>query len=282
MPKLARLKPVFLLLAGLVCALLIWTAFHFLGPRNLAEVENFGSGKPLDLEKVANYSVEELIDRLQDVAVQGLGTHSTAWAEGFLATDEEPRFRGGVLGSAKPAVSPMMRELVRRGVSGLPGLLDHLEDRRPTCLVIKHFGGGFGGMWHSDEYDCRYADQDKQPPGVNTRREDDLTSVGGYRVRVGDLCFVAIGQIVNRRMHLVRYQPSACIVLNSPVETPSLAEAVRKDWGGLTAEHHEESLIEDSKDSSEYVTAPALVRLRFYYPKAAARMVPKDEMKELP
>jgi len=71
-------------------------------------------------------------------------------------------------------------------------------------------------------------------------------------------------------------------VINSPVETPALAEAVRTDWGGLTAEQHEQSLIEDAKDRSEHASAAALARLRFYYPQAAARIVPKDEKQESP
>ena len=78
-------------------------------------------------------------------------------------------------------------------------------------------------------------------------------------------------------MNVVRYQPTACIVINSPVETPALAAAVRNDWGGLTAEQHERSLIDDSKNPSEYAIAAALARLRFYYPEAAARIVPKDQ-----
>jgi hypothetical protein len=232
----------------------------------------FGSRKPLDHTKLTSYTVEKLIDALQDEASEGLGTYSTAWADGFLASDKEAKFRGGILGSAKPNVSPVMRELVRRGVAALPNLMVHLEDRRLSCLVIQLPFGGFGGMWHSDEYEPRYSDKEKQPPDVNQDRGAMERGIAGeYKVRVGDLCFVIIGQIVNRRMSVVRYQPSGCIVINSPVETPALAQAVKADWAGLTAQQHEASLIEDSKDSSEYGVAAALARLRFYYPESAAR-----------
>jgi hypothetical protein len=165
-----------------------------------------------------------------------------------------------------------MRELVRRGLASLPNLMDHLEDRRLTRLVITLPIGGVGLMWHSDEYEPRYSDENKQPPNVNqVRGAIDRRIAGEYEVRVGDLCFVVIGQIVNRRLNVVRYQPTACIVINSPTETPALAEAVKMDWAGLTAEQHEASLIEDAKDSSEYAVAAALTRLRFYYPEAAAQ-----------
>lgn len=229
-------------------------------------------GKPLDHTKLADYDTRELIDALQDETLQGLGTHSTAWAEGFLASDDEPRFRGGILGSEKPKVSPVMRELVRRGVAVLPSLMDHLEDQRPTQLVIKLPFRSFGGMWHSDEYEPRYTDENKQPPDVNQARDERERHIREYKVRVGDLCFVIIGQIVNRGINVVRYQPTACIVINSPVETPALAKAVKKDWAGLTGEQHAASLIDDLKNSSEYTVAGAKARLRYYYPKTAARV----------
>ena len=256
MPKLARRTIIFFLAMGLVCAFVISAAYF-----------HFSVRKRLDVDRVADYTVEELIDGLQDVESQGLGTHSTAWADGFLASDEEPQFRGGVLGSAKPNVSPVMRELVRRGLSALPGLMDHLSDSRPTRLVIN---SQFGGMWHSSEYESRYAGKEKQPLGVNKGREDELWIDREYRVRVGDLCYVVIGQIVNRRMNVVRYQPTACIVINSPVETPALADAVRKDWEGLSKEQHRESLVRDALHGSHYGVPAALVRLFFYYPEDAA------------
>ncbi len=81
-----------------------------------------------DREKPQDLKTSELIHRLRDISDEGIGTHSTAWASGFLAIDEEPRFNGGVFGSRKPTVSPIMRELVRRGVAALPELLEHLQD----------------------------------------------------------------------------------------------------------------------------------------------------------
>src|SRR5439155_18821425 len=75
------------------------------------------AGASPPLEKL---TTEKLIDKLQEESAQGIGTHATAWASGFLAIDEEPRFRGGILGSKKPVRSPVLRELVRRGVGALP------------------------------------------------------------------------------------------------------------------------------------------------------------------
>ena len=64
-----------------------------------------------------------------------------------------------------------------------------------------------------------------------------------YTVRVGDLCYVALGQIVNRRYYIVgpdfgngiAYDGVFLLEINSPVERPALAAAARADWGHLTA-----------------------------------------------
>ena len=52
---------------------------------------------------------------------------------------------------------------------------------------------------------------------------------GTYTVKVADVCYTLIGQIVNRHLLAVRYQSSGGPIVNSPLEAPSLAEKVRKD-----------------------------------------------------
>lgn len=223
---------------------------------------------------VGKLDVPALVDMLQREEDQGIGTHATANASGFLAVDQEPRFVCGILGSPKPKTSPVMRELVRRGLSALPSLIAHVSDARPTGLVIVHTSS-MGTLWQSDEYDPRSIDPGKQPPGVNaelathTWIEKARKSTGRYTVCVGDLCYVAIGQIVNRNLSVVRYQPTACIVVNSPVQTPALAAAVRQDWSRLTPDQHRESLSRDVRSMDPGATGGAMVRLLFYYPKEA-------------
>ncbi len=55
-----------------------------------------------------------------------------------------------------------------------------------------------------------------------------------HTVTVGDLCWVALGQIVNRRFDAVRYQPTAIIIVSSPTLSPTLCKQVRADWANLT------------------------------------------------
>jgi hypothetical protein len=215
--------------------------------------------------RLSSLKTSRLIDRLVDVCAEGIGTHSMAWAEGFIALDEDPEFGGGVLGSSKPEISPIMRELVRRGVKALPDLIAHLDDSRATKVVVGD-NRFFDAKWHKDEYDPRYRDPRKQPAGLNSApRINYKRFIEKYKVHVGDLCYVAIGQIINRQLYAVRYQPSGCLVVNSPVETPSLAAAVRQDWSGLTAEGHRQSLRHDALDPSPFAAPAALKRLWFYY-----------------
>lgn len=226
-------------------------------PQSLSEV---------DLEGAEN---GQLIDQLVVASDYGVGFHPTAWTSGFIAVEGEPRFEGGILGSTRPSVNPAMRELVKRGVAALPDLIAHLSDERETRLSIsKH--GFMGATWHSDEYDPRFRDEERAPKGLNTRKEDLLNKP--YALRVGDLCYVAVGQIVNRRLNAVRYQPSGCYVINSPVATPGLAEAVKREWAGLTAHDHERSLVSDAQSPFWAGPPPALERLAFYYPESAEKV----------
>jgi hypothetical protein len=96
---------------------------------------------------------------------------------------------------------------------------------------------------------------------------------GPYLVKVGDVCFVLIGQIVNRNLTAVRYEPPGGLIVNSPIETPSLGERVRADWDNLDAQGHEASLLADIKASPNMsYFRGGLAQLRFYYPNAYATL----------
>lgn len=212
--------------------------------------------------ELGSLSTEDLITQLTEESNQGIGSHATAWASGFVAIDDEPRFNGGILGSAKPAASPVMRELVRRGLAALPLLINQLADSRSTKLTV---GDGFIGKWFADEYDARDSNSTKRE-GVNTEKRVNFED---YMLRVGDLCYVAVGQIVNRELNAVRYQPSLCLVVNSPVEHPALGAAVKDDWSKLSAQDHQLSLEQDAMiPHSSLVPGAGLKRLVFYYPTA--------------
>jgi hypothetical protein len=63
------------------------------------------------------------------------GLHSTALFWRFHR-DASAQFDLGVLGSVAPKRFPQMVALVRRGTRSLPSLIKHLNDERPTRLVV--------------------------------------------------------------------------------------------------------------------------------------------------
>src|SRR5215470_17836773 len=161
-----------------------------------------------------------------------------------------------------------MRELVRRRVNALGALIEHLGDRRSANLTID----SNLLMWREfdDEYDPRIRPASRpvcNAECIEKKLKEARTFTGPYVVKVADVCFVLIGQIVNRRLTAVRYQPTGGLIVNSPVETPSLGIRTRADWDHLDSQAHKASILADLKADEEiFRFAPALVRLRFYYP----------------
>ncbi len=216
--------------------------------------------------------LDALIDELTGVGSPTPGVDGMAWYSAFLADGAAPKFQGGVLGTPTPAVPPQMRELVRRGLAALPVLIRHLGDNRPTKLVVGGLlpeGGFYMFQYFSDEYDPRVRAADPRKPRSGASDRVFVGSFSGrYTVKVGDLCYVLVGQIVNRRLVAVRYQPSSGLVINSPLEAPDLIDRVEKDWSGLEAQGHKASLLADIQDDDAPRSRAALIRLRFYYPDA--------------
>ena len=113
------------------------------------------------------------------------------------------------------------------------------------------------------------------------------TSVEKYTVKVGDVCFVAIGQIVGRHYNAIRYQPTACIVINSPTHDPMICRQVRQLW---TSDRPRQALLDslltdyatqgvfngkslDGWDLGSQFQIHAAMRLLYYFPKEAAPLI---------
>ena len=237
-------------------------------------------------------SVLQLIDDLTQIDRPTIGLDGGALYDGFLVNESSIHLQVGVLGVPPANVPPQMLELVKRGPDALPELLKHLDDRRPTKMEVGNKDKststqqvGVDAFWwtaFSDEYDPRSTDWRVNPQTKNAPRPSWLDGkqkdfTGRYAVRVGDVCYVLIGQIVNRRLTAVRYQPSGGLIVNSPIEAPVLAEQIKNDWGGVNSETLMSSLLSDIHPSdpkmmtdwyrSHYVSG-ALERLRFYFPSA--------------
>src|SRR5262249_48770769 len=140
--------------------------------------------------------------------------------------------------------------------------LDHLTDKRRTKILIQ---GGPGGFWvHEDEK------KDGKKKAVK-EEEFDLfagSRISAHAVTIGDLCYVALVQIVNRYYSAVRYIPPRIVGLKSPTHAPSIAKELRAQWGGLTPAKHRASLLADlMQEEDNDLRIAAAKRLAYYYPK---------------
>jgi ankyrin repeat protein len=213
--------------------------------------------------------IAALIDKLAEVSAPDIGYSSSVRGETFAPLDAQGQVFVIRLFEKPLRRSDTMRQLVKHGLAALPHLLDHLGDRRPTPLRVEGEGDGPGGLFFLEglDYNCRTdkpaAPNSARPAPAKKPRETSHT------VTVGDLCMVAVGQIVNRDYDAVSHGPMAVTFVTSPTHTPALRDEVRKAWGSLTAERHRASLVADFlKPDDEWRRIGACKRLAYYYPDA--------------
>ncbi len=216
---------------------------------------------------------EVLINRLTEVSELGYGYSTLFSGSQFLPQADADEVHTLVLGSQRPTKSSTIEAIVRQGVIAVPSLLKHLDDDRKTQIEpVK------GMMWMSfaDEYDFNQRVRKQSPEGVN-RDTFGEKQPSTHQITVGDLCYVALGQILNRRLSATRYQPSGGLVVSSPTYSKRLCAVVREDWQGLTEEKHRQSLIHDFlTPDNEDRRIGAYRRLAFYYPKSVEPLVLKQ------
>ena len=224
--------------------------------------QNKAIGKPNPISKPG---ISALIDKLQETPCDRVDYDGGITGLGFKPVGES-RNPGWV-----PHRTSTLRDIVALGALAIPALISHLNDARPTKIDIDSF---MGARLYRDEYDYNPRTNHPKPTGVN---RDTDSSVTKHTVTVGDLCFVALGQIVNRNFEPVRSQPTACIMINSPTSSALLRSAIVKEWGGFTPQQHMASLIRDfiNPDSGARLQG-ACIRLGYYYPDALAKLVLKQ------
>ena len=124
-------------------------------------------------------------------------------------------------------------------------------------------------MGISNEYEPRFPDPKYWSPGVvEVMRKTEMKriSLKPYTFRVGELCYLLIGDIVNRRLEAETIHQGGRIVFNSPIEFPALANAVSEDWGGLTPVEQVRQLEQDAFWTADFENGTSLQRLMLYYP----------------
>lgn len=246
--------------------------------------ESKSTQQPTDLKKL---TVEQLISLLANEKC--LGNHGDDFPSGSRLLHFFDTWGEFNPPDSTPCPSPpVFAELVKRGTRSIPGLLAHLDDDRLTKCIEKFSNNpDEGEILFGSEYESRFTDQDRQPVGTvkpvwgaqYLAKEPPVEmcySMPGrrtYTLRVGDLCFIALGKIVHRDYRIFRTYLRTFITpfttINSPVYSPALVRACREEWSGLTEESHREILVQDCYQRAPYLAASALFPLQEYYPETA-------------
>jgi hypothetical protein len=208
-----------------------------------------------------------MIDRLAKVNAAGIGFSPTMTGAQFLPNEASDEPGMLVLGQPPPERSDLLKRFVAVGEPALTVLSRHLDDARPTMLPSMK-----AMMWAS--FDER-PDDNRRHHAMPTDPDSAPEAPFDYQVTVGDLCYVALGQILNRHWSAVRYQPTGGLVIASPVRS----ERLRKRARAIVARHrgpeaHRDRLVLDLRSPDfEGRRIGALRRLSFYYPEAVEAAV---------
>ena len=266
-------------------------------PPSLPKIE----AKPLLDQRIIE--IEQLIDELSGLKSEDIGLlKSSVWGEVFLPVGDFGPF--GERSENKFKSFAPLQKLVEIGPDALPFLLEALEEARPTQLVVKaeeSRGAIAGGMAFDEVLHGNPANPteryilklNRAPFTTSIRRdkffvENDLES---YRVKVGDVCLVIIGQITGRDYECLfhNHVKSLSVVVNSPVSRKSIRDKVREIWKSKNPRQKVfESLLldystrgvlqgnslDDWSIGNDFQVAAAM-RLLYYYPEESAETISK-------
>ena len=218
--------------------------------------------------------VPDLIESLQQTENLGFGYSALFAGTQFLPRMDSGQWNTGVLGSPPPKESESLKLIVKRGAAAIPFLIKQLDDGRPT--KIKPVSGMMWMGWN-DEYDYNRRTRTEEPKGVNREAFGENRHPKSHQITVGDLCFVALGQIVNRNFTATRYQPTGGLIVSSPTYSMALLNVVRQDYRGMTDNEHRKQLIDDfTHPDHELRRNGAAMRLALYYPEILDDLVIKQ------
>lgn len=258
-------------------------------PVKLAKVPDLRLAPRPPITKDQARQIKDLIAGLAALDKPDFGLSSTLSGETFAPVPGLGHAGMFLLANHRLRPSESLKALVALGPDALPFLLDALDDQTPTKITVKHDDSFGGGMWHAAELRLNPVNPTEQATykARKVKLQDKGEYVKSYTVKVGDICFVVIGQIVGRSYQAVRYQPTANIVLNSPTHDPKLCAAVRAIWkakdprrklfDSLLADYATEGVYNgkslDGWDYGSHLQCGAALRLLFHFEKESASLL---------
>lgn len=211
-------------------------------------------------KRATEEEIRKLIASLAEIKDPYVGLSPTLSGRAFAAVTGTHKIGVMVLPNRRLQNPEALKRLVQLGPEALPQLLQALNDETPSKLKIEPKGTLNVGF-----------PEDGKP----------------YTVRVGDICYVAIGQIICQPYHCVEYIPTGIISITSPVEDQELCKKVRGEWAKkVPAENLRERLLKqyqtkpvfngkslDDWSEGSDLQIEAALRLLYYYPKHGVPLV---------
>ncbi len=230
------------------------------------------------------------IAALADTQSPDIGFSGSATGQSFAPIPGRRRRKVMVFDGKKHRTSEAFRNLVAAGPLALPFLLAAVDDPTPTQLRVSDSSGTLivGGAEILGNPVNRFETRDfgkQQVENVDTDFESGFQK--RYTVKVGDICFVAIGQIVGRQYEAVNYIPTGIVVVNSTTAYPDVAKQLRAIWASkdpakllfdsLLIDYATEGIfngktLNDWSEGSRF-QIEATIRLLYYFPKESAPLI---------
>jgi hypothetical protein len=155
--------------------------------------------------------------------------------------------------------------LVEKGPRALPFLLDALDDRTPTKIVIP----AKTWDWDPGNWQMAWNRVNAAEVRVLSRRKKEIPSVEAlaaawfgpitspYTVKVGDVCFVIVGEIVGRQFYQFVSGVGFITQIASPTHDAEMRADIRSIWGSKNpAKGLLDSLLRDYATQGIYNDIP--------------------------
>ncbi|MDB5313783.1 MAG: hypothetical protein JWO38_7985 [Gemmataceae bacterium] len=233
--------------------------------------------------------IKELIADLAKLDSADIGLSAIMNGHDFAPVPCQSQISSILASNHRVKQSQIFRDLVELGPAALPYLLDALDDKTPTNIIVKH-EGDFGGMWYGGELGSINPANPAEAAVYKSRSGEGGrgSNIKSHTVTIGDVCFVVVGQIVGRGYQAVRYQPTACIVVNSPTQDAKLCANVRSMWtskdparklfDSLLTDYSTEGPGEGDElgyawELANLCQCGAALRLLYYFPQECAALI---------
>jgi len=229
------------------------------------------------------------IKNLVRIESPDFGLSSTMSASAFAPIAGSESHRGGfLLTNHRVNTTEAVHKLVEFGPKALPYLLASLDYKTPTKLVIDQANSIFTVMYFSNEMPGNPTNTLEQTAIASLPNRDwKGETMTHYTVKVGDVCFAIIGQIVGRTYLAVRYQPTAIVIINSTASDTLLTKEVRSVWSSTNATQRLlDSLLFDYSTEGVFnghsldgwsiasdFQSQAAMRLLYYFPEETAHLI---------